>query len=248
MLSAECLNLRLAYGRYRFLSRLLRIRRQDRVQRVAFLSWTKFNDSAIANIFNQPLQNPSSQAGAGHLASTEEDRGLDLVAVVQKTQYVVLLGLVVVIVHVDAEFHFLNCDRLLVLLGFAFLFLLLIQKFPIIHDAANRRLRGGRNLYQIQILFAGHLERFKGRQDSDLLTFIANDANFARPNTIIYADKSLIDTKPPYACKRRGMKKYSMGAVSAQHSVFSNQHAVISIVQQWSRLLSSLGRLCLSGV
>ena len=197
--------------RHRFLSRLLRIRRQDRVQRIAFLPWTKFNNSAIANVFYQPLQNPSSQAGARHLAAAEEDRGFDLVAFVQKTQHVVLLGLVVVIVHVDAKLHFLNCDRLLVLLGFAFLFLLLIQKFPIVHDAANRRLRGGRNLYQIQILFAGLLERLKGRHDSDLLAFIANHANLACPNTVIYADKTFIDTKPPYACNMRGMKKYSTG-------------------------------------
>ena len=233
--------LRLSRRRGLFFSRLLRIRRQDRVQRVAFLSRTKFNDSAIANIFNQPIQNPSSQAGTRHLASTEEDCGLDLIALIQKAQHVVLLGLVVVIVHVDAKLHFLNCDRLLVLLGFAFLFLLLVQKFPIIHDAANRRLRGGRNLYQIQILFAGHLERFKGRQDSDLLTFVANHANFARPNTIIYADKSLIDTKPPYACKRRGIKKYSMGLPQLLQDFLRDSHSDVRGIDAICRIHRSRG-------
>ena len=106
----------------------------------------------------------------------------------------VLFGLVVVIVHVDAELHFFDGDCLLVLLGLAIFLLLLIQKFPVIHDAANRRLRGGRNLYQIKVLFACHFESVKRRHDADLLAFIANHANFAGANTIICADKSLIDT------------------------------------------------------
>jgi hypothetical protein len=81
-----------------------------------------------------------------------------------------------------------------VLFSLAFLLLLLVQEFPIIHDAANRRLRCRGNLYQIKVLFACHLERFKRRHDADLLAFIANHANFAGANTIICADKSLIDT------------------------------------------------------
>jgi hypothetical protein len=164
------------------------------VQRVAFLPRPELYNSTLANIFNQALQNSVAQAGARHLASAKKDRGFDLVAFVQKTQDVVLLGLVVVIVHVDAELHFFYGDRLLMLLGLALFLFLLVQKFPVIHDAANRGLRGGGNLDQVQILFAGHLERFKWRHDSDLLAFIADHANFARANTLICADKTFIDT------------------------------------------------------
>ena len=177
------------------------------MQRVPFLSRTELDDSLIADIFNQPLQNLASQAGARHLASAEEDRRLDLVALIQKTQHVVLLGLVVVIVHVDAELHFLDRDRLLVFLGLALFFLLLVQVFPVIHDAANRRLRRGGNLYQVKVTFTGHLERFERWQDADLLAFIVNHANFARANTLICADKSLVDTKPPLHVQRRGDRK-----------------------------------------
>ena len=164
------------------------------MQRIAFLSRPELHNPALADVFNQALQNPSSQTGAGHLASTKKDCRLDLVTFVQKTQNVVLLGLVIVIIHVDAELYFFDGDRLLVLLGLAFFLFLLIEKFPIIHNAANRRLRCGGNLYQIEILFAGHLERFKRGHDADLLAFIANHADFARPNTIICADKPFIDT------------------------------------------------------
>jgi hypothetical protein len=55
-------------------------------------------------------------------------------------------------------------------------------------------LRGRGNFYQVQVLFAGQFERLKRLQDSDLLTFIANHANFAGADTFIGADKTLIDT------------------------------------------------------
>ena len=164
------------------------------MQRIAFLPRPEFHNAAVANVLDQALQNLSAQSGTRHFASAEKDRGLDFIPFVQKTQHVVLLGVVVVIVHVNAELHFLDRDRLLVLLRLALFFLLLIEKLPIIHDAANRRLRSRRNLYQIQVLFAGHLERFERRHDADLLTLVANHANFARPDTLICADKTLIDT------------------------------------------------------
>ena len=167
------------------------------MQGIAFLPRTEFDDGVIAEIFDQPLQNSSAQAGARHFASAEEDGRLDLVAFVQKTQHVVLLGLVVVIVHIDAELHFLDRDGLLVLLGLALFLFLLVQEFPVIHDAANRRLRSGRNLYQVEVAFAGHLERFERRQDSNLIAFIVDHANFACADALICADKSLVDAKPP---------------------------------------------------
>src|SRR5579864_4275699 len=95
--NAECLILRLACSRLLLLRRslffsgLLRIRRQNRVQRVAFLPRTKLHNPALANVFNQALENFASQAGARHLAAAEKDRGLDLIALIQKTQHVVLL-------------------------------------------------------------------------------------------------------------------------------------------------------------
>jgi hypothetical protein len=164
------------------------------MQCIALLTRTEFDDGVIAEIFDQPFQNSSAQAGARHFAPAEKDRRLDLIALVQKPQHVVLLGLVVVIVHVDAELYFLNRDRLLVLFGLALFLFLLVQEFPIIHDAANRRLRCGGNFYQVKVLFAGHLKRFERWQDADLLALIADYADFACANTLICADKTFIDT------------------------------------------------------
>src|SRR5262249_5507870 len=134
-------------------SRLLGVRRQNQVQRVAFLPRPKFYDPIIRNVFNQALQNFAPQTGAGHFTPAEEDGRFDLVAFFQEAQHVVLLGLVVVLVHVDAEFNFFNGNGLLVFLGLALFLLLLVQEFPVIHDAADGRVRGGRNFNQIQVLF-----------------------------------------------------------------------------------------------
>src|SRR5215469_8956332 len=207
------------------LPRLLHVRRQDRVQRVAFLPRTEFDDPFLADVLYQALENLASKAGARHFAPPEEYRCLDLVALAQKTQYVVLLGLIVMVVHVDAELHFLDRDRLLVLFGLALFLLLLIEIFPIVHDAANRRLRCGGNLYKVEVTFAGHLERFVRRQDADLLAFIVDHADFARPNTLVCADKSLIDTKPPFTFNGMGIEKYSMPAFGIQHSASATRTA-----------------------
>jgi hypothetical protein len=55
-------------------------------------------------------------------------------------------------------------------------------------------LRGGRNLNQVQILLSGFLDGFVGRHDAKLLPFVVNHADFARPNPIVRADKTFIDT------------------------------------------------------
>src|SRR5450631_3805131 len=178
-----------------FLSFLLRLlRRQNRVKCVALLAGTELHDAVRFHVFNQTLQNLAAEAGARHLAPAEENGRLNLVAFIQKTQYMILLRLVIVVVHIDAELDLFYGDRLLVLLGFALFLFLLVEILPIVHDAAHGRLRGRRNLNQVQILFAGFFDRFVRRHDAKLLPVVVNHADFARPDTIVRADKTFIDT------------------------------------------------------
>src|SRR5208337_466841 len=192
LLRLRTLRLRFCLGR---LGRSLRLRRcQDQMQSVAFLSGSKFHDPFIAEVFDQAFQNFASQSLARHLASAEEDGRLHLVAFGEEAQHVVLLGLVVVIVHVDAELHFLDRDLVLVLLGLALALFLLVQVFPVIHDPANRRLSSGRDFHQVEGFLAGDLERVVRRHDTKLVAFIVDHANFACTNALIGADKTFIDT------------------------------------------------------
>src|ERR1035438_880870 len=140
--------------------------RQDQMQRVAFLPRPKLHDRLVAQILDQALQNSTPQTLAGHLASAEKDGGLDLVAFGEKAQHVVFLGVVVVVVHVDTELHFLDYDLVLMFLRFALALFLLVQVFPVIHDAANRRLGGGRDFYQVEGFLACDLERVEGSHDA----------------------------------------------------------------------------------
>ena len=72
---------------------------------------------------------------------------------------------------------------------------------------AYRRLRGGRDFYQIQASFAGDFERLKGGHDAQLITFVVDHANFADANALVGADKTFIDTVLRSNCRK---PKYSM--------------------------------------
>ena len=111
------------------------------MQGVTFLPCPELNDSLVAEVFDEPFQNFASQALPRHFATAEEDGGFDLIPICQESNHVIPLGLVVVIVDIDTEFHFLDDDSRLFLLGLAFLLFLLVEKLAVIHNAAHRRLR-----------------------------------------------------------------------------------------------------------
>ena len=161
---------------------------------ISFLAGTELYDAVGFHVFDEALENLAAQASAGHLAPAKENGRLHFVAFIEKTQNVVLFRLVIVVVHIDAELDLFYGDRLLMLLGFALFFFLLVEILPVVHDAAYGRLRGGRNLNQIQILFAGLFDSFVRRHDAKLLPFVVNHADFARPDAIVDADKTFIDT------------------------------------------------------
>src|SRR5579885_1225686 len=129
-----------------------------------------------------------------HLSAAEEDGGFYLVALLKKAQHVVLFELVVVLIDVDAELYFLNSDDLLVLLRRALLLLFFVEKLAVVLNAADRRVRGGRNFHQVQSSFTGNFERLKRLHDAELSSGFVDYTDFAGANTLIDADKTLVDT------------------------------------------------------
>ena len=73
------------------------------MQRVALLSRTELHDGFRFHVLDEPFQDLASQAGAGHFAAAEKDRRFYFVALTQEAQNVILFGLVIVVVHIDAE-------------------------------------------------------------------------------------------------------------------------------------------------
>src|SRR6478735_4701678 len=84
-------------------------------------------------------------------AAPEHDRDLDLRALVEEALDVALLGLVVVYPDLGSELDLLDVDLRLVLAGQLGLLLQLVPVLAEVHDAANRWIRLGRNLDQVEI-------------------------------------------------------------------------------------------------
>src|SRR5581483_2120537 len=122
---------------------------QDQMQRVSFLPRAKLHDTVVPDVFYQPLQYLASQTLPCHLSTAEKNRGLDLISLVEEAEHVVLLRVVIVVVYINTKLDLFYGDGLLVLLRLALFLLLLIKIFAVIHDAANGRLSGGRNLDQV---------------------------------------------------------------------------------------------------
>src|SRR6266576_1423214 len=82
------------------------VRRQNQVQRVAFLPGPKLDKTPLVDILNETFQNLAAQALPSHFASTEEDGGFHLVSFVEEAQHMILFGFVVVVIHVDTKLYF----------------------------------------------------------------------------------------------------------------------------------------------
>jgi len=145
----------------------------------------------IANILDQPVDDGVAQLAVCHLASLETQRCLDLVALGQKPHSLVLLGLVVVLVHGNRELDFLDDDDLLLLAGGPFALFLLVEVAAVVLDAANGGDGVGTDFNQVKTALAGDLQCLKGRQDPKLFAVLVDDADLARANAIVNANKRL---------------------------------------------------------
>ena len=143
------------------------------------------NGSNISTLLTKVLQQIFANGGMGHFTTTETNRDLDAVAVLQ--ELLGILQLDVEVVGVDAGRHtdFLDLDHTLVFLGFLFLLQLLEAELAIIHDLADRGDCIGSNLDQVQILFICHSLCIGRRHDAQLGTVVANNPNFLISDLLI---------------------------------------------------------------
>src|SRR5690606_1618902 len=130
----------------------------------------RFDDDAFAEVGLDPRRHFAAQLLVAHLAATEADVDLDLVAFLQEATHLAQLDLVVALVGHGAELHFLDLDLLGLLLGLVGLFLQVELELAEVHDLADRRIRVGLDLHQVQAFVLGHLQGFVARQHADHLT------------------------------------------------------------------------------
>src|SRR3546814_14736150 len=81
------------------------------------LPWVRLDLAVLADVFLDLPGQILAQILVRHLATTEADGDLDLVALFQESKHVAQLDLVVAHVRDRTELHFLDLDLLLLLLG-----------------------------------------------------------------------------------------------------------------------------------
>ena len=177
------------------LGRILLLRRpDDGVENGAFHTRHELDHSGIADVLDQLVDDRIAQLAMGHLPATKAQAGLDLVAIHKEAHRLILLCLVIVLVHGDGEFDLFDDDHLLFFLGGAFALFFFVEEAAVILDAADWGNCVGRHLDQIKTPFAGDFERLKRRQNAELFAVFVDDANLARANPVVDADKGLCRT------------------------------------------------------
>src|SRR5579872_703475 len=172
---------------------VLLLRREDGGQDVALHARVKLDVGLRLDIAEQAREQLHSDLFVGDLASAELHDGLDFVAIAQEPQHIVLLELVIVLVGVGPKFHFFDDDVLLVLARLPGLLLHLILVFAEVHDSANRRLRSGGNLDEIEAFLTGDRQGFLRGQDAQLLAVFVDHANFTGADALVGAGPGLGD-------------------------------------------------------
>src|SRR5690606_17907877 len=127
----------------------------------------RFDHDVLAEMRLDPRGHLAAEFLVAHLAATETDVDLELVAIFQELAHLAQLDLVVALVGDRAELDLLDLDLLGLLLGLVGLFLLLEPELAEVHDLADRRIRVGLDLDQVERRVLGHLPRFFARKRAD---------------------------------------------------------------------------------
>jgi hypothetical protein len=100
---------------------------------------------------------------------------------------VVLLGGVVAHVDLGAKLHLLDLDLDLLLAGGLGLAVLLILELAIVHDLADRRLRVGSDLHEVEVLLVGDALGVANAEQTKLGTIDADQAAGTRVDLVVDA-------------------------------------------------------------
>jgi hypothetical protein len=123
----------------------------------------------------------------GDLAAPEHDGDARLVPLLEEPADVLHLELVVVLLRLGTELHFLELHDHLLLLRLGRLLLRLVLELAVVHQLADRRLGHRGDLHEIHPLGLRPLQRDLGGQDTELLAGGPDHADFACANTTIGA-------------------------------------------------------------
>ena len=133
-------------------------------------------------------QQRAAAVRVGHLAAAEADRHLELVALIEEPLGGLDLRLDVVVVDLRRHPDLFPDDGLLLLLRVLRLLLFLVAVFPEIEDLRDGRLCVRRDLDEIPALALGKGKRARGRDDAQLRTVGADEADGGDADLVVDAE------------------------------------------------------------
>src|SRR5690606_26964847 len=113
-----------------------------------------------------------------HFTTAEAQCDLDLVTIFQEALDVAKLDLIVALVRCGTKLDFLDLDDFLLQAGVMLALLLLVPELAVIHQTAHRRLRGGSNFDQIDVVLLGEAECLDQLDDAKMFSVDAYQAHF----------------------------------------------------------------------
>jgi hypothetical protein len=158
----------------------------------------------LFGVFSNTLEQFTAQILVRHLAATEAQSDLHLVATFKKLEDVPHFHIVVIRVRVRAELDLFDLDDLLLLTGFALTLLLFLFELAKIHDLTDRRIGVGRNLDQVEPSFVGHFHGTRRGHNADVFSVRTDQADFVRADLVV-------DARAGVTLGRRVMRSASDG-------------------------------------
>ncbi|CAD5930546.1 protein of unknown function [Streptomyces sp. KY75] len=166
---------------------LLLVRAQNHDHVPAVLLRVGLDEAQILHVRSETLEQSEAQLRAGLLTTTEHDRDLDLVALLEEPDDVTLLGVIVVRVDLRPELHLLDDRVRLVLARLTGLHGRLVLELPVVHELAHGRTGCRRHLDQVEVILLCELQGLGKRNNPDLLAAGTDKSDLGNANPVVDA-------------------------------------------------------------
>lgn len=166
---------------------LLLVRTEDHDHVPAVLLRVRLHEAEVGHILRETLQQSVTELRPGLLATTEHDRDLDLVALLEEPDDVTLLGVIVVRVDLRPELHLLDDRVRLVLARLTGLHGRLVLELPVVHELAHGRTGVRRDLDEVEVVLLRKLQGLGKRDNPDLLTTGTDKSHLGNANPVVDA-------------------------------------------------------------
>jgi hypothetical protein len=137
--------------------------------------------------FGDAIKDPLAQFRMGHFAPTEHDGDLHLVSLGEELADLAGLGVEITVTDLRAVLHLLYGDGAGFFPGFLVALLEFVKELRVIEDLADRRVRCGRDLDEIELNFSGERQCLGQGFDSQLGSVVTDQANLTNADAFVDA-------------------------------------------------------------